>query len=157
MKNSTSGETQRVSFPSVSLATKSCHHAYTYAMFLITPLFISMPVEVKPRKMAIFCDSFHASSYYMSTETASALMFKNFEKCVNRSSIFNKVPTIDLQLYYKWIPSKALFKVFNHTTESEMYSDGAFCENTYWFLTVNYFRKRLRLTVSDRTLSVSLE
>ena len=123
MKNSTSGETQRVSFPSVSLATKSCHHAYTYAMFLITPLFISMPVEVKPRKMAIFCDSFHASSYYMSTETASALMFKNFEKCVNRSSIFNKVPTIDLQLYYKWIPSKALFKVFNHTTESEMYSE----------------------------------
>ena len=70
-------------------------------MFLITLLFISMPVEAKPRKMAIFCDSFHASSYYMSTETASALMFQNFEKNVNRSSIFNKIASIGLQLYYK--------------------------------------------------------
>ena len=56
-----------------------------------------MPVEVKPRKMAIFCVSFHASSYCMSTETASALMFENFEKNVNRCSIFNKVATIGIQ------------------------------------------------------------
>ena len=44
-------------------------------MFLITLLFISMPVEAKPRKMAIFCVSFHTSSYCMSTETASARNF----------------------------------------------------------------------------------
>ena len=50
-------------------------------------------------------------------------MFQNFEKYVNTSSIFNKVGTIGLQLYYIWIPSKAFFKVFNHTTESEMYSE----------------------------------
>ena len=40
----------------------------------------------------------------MSTEVASALMLQNFEKYVNRSSIFNKVAAIGLQLYYKWIP-----------------------------------------------------
>ena len=70
-------------------------------MFLITLLFISMPVEAKPRKKAIFSGSLHASSYYMSTETASALMLQNFEKYINRSSIFNKVATTGLQLYYK--------------------------------------------------------
>ena len=37
----------------------------------------------------------------MSTEVASALMFQNFEKYVNRSSIFNKVATIGLQFNYK--------------------------------------------------------
>ena len=70
-------------------------------MFLITLLFIGMPVEAKPRKMVILCVSFHASSYCISTETASALMFQNFEKYVNRCSIFNKVAPIGLQLYYK--------------------------------------------------------
>ena len=87
-------------------------------MFLITLLFISIPVEVKPKKMAIFCVSFHASSYYMSIETASTLTFQNFEKYVNRCSIFNKVATVGLQHYYKSIPSKTFFKVFNHNTES---------------------------------------
>ena len=70
-----------------------------------------MPVEAKPRKMAIFCVSFHASSYCMSTETASALMFQNFEKYVNRCSLFNKVATIGLQLYYKSIPSKMFLRL----------------------------------------------
>ena len=52
----------------------------------------------------------------MSTEVASALMFQNFEKYVNKSSIFNKVAAIGLQLCYKWIP------VSDHSTESEAYS-----------------------------------
>ena len=82
-----------------------------------------MPVEAKPRKMAIFCVSFHASSYCMSTETASGLMFQNIEKYVNRCSIFNKVLTIGLRLYYKSIPLKVFFKVSNHNTESEVYSE----------------------------------
>ena len=59
----------------------------------------------------------------MSTETAGALMFQNFEKYVNRCSIFNKAATIGLQLYYKWIISKVFIKVFNHNTRSEMYSE----------------------------------
>ena len=54
-------------------------------------------------------------------EVASALMFQNFEKYVNRSSVFNKVATIGLQLYYKWIP--VFFKVSDHWTESEAYSE----------------------------------
>ena len=79
--------------------------------------------EASWRQMAIFCASFHASSYYMSAETASALMFQIFQKYVNRCSIFNKVATLGLQLYFKWIPSKVFFKVFNHNTESEIYSE----------------------------------
>ena len=78
--------------------------------FLYPLSFISMPVEVKPRKMAIFCVSFHASSYCMSTETASALMFQNVEKYVNRCLIFNKVASICLQIYHKWIPSKVFLR-----------------------------------------------
>ena len=41
----------------------------------------------------------------------------------NRSLIFNKVATIGLQFYYKRIPSYAFFKFFNHSTESEVYSE----------------------------------
>ena len=65
-------------------------------MLLITLSFISMSVEAKLRKMPIFCVSFHAFSCYMSTERASALMFQNVEKYVQRCSIFNKVATIGL-------------------------------------------------------------
>ena len=46
------------------------------------------------QEMAVFCEfcvSFHASSYCMLTERTSALMFQNYEKYVNKSSIFNKV------------------------------------------------------------------
>ena len=48
--------------------------------------------------------SFYTSSYCMSTEAASALMFQNFEKYIKMSSIFNKLATIGQQLYYKRIP-----------------------------------------------------
>ena len=60
--------------------------------------------------MAVFCVSFYTSSYCVLTEAASAVMFQNFEKYVKRSSVFNEVVTLVLQLYYKWIPSKVFFK-----------------------------------------------
>ena len=59
----------------------------------------------------------------MSPEAARALMFPNFEKYARRSSVFDKVGTIDLQLYYKLIPSKMFSKVFNPSTESEAYPE----------------------------------
>ena len=51
--------------------------------------------------MAVFCVSFCTSLYCMLTEAASAAMFQNFEKYVKRSSVFNEVVTLVLQLYYK--------------------------------------------------------
>ena len=56
----------------------------------------------------------------MTKEVASALMFQNFEKYVNRSSIFNKVAL----WVYNFITNEFLFfKVFNHSTELEAYSE----------------------------------
>ena len=99
-----------------------------------------------------FCVSFLASSYCMLTETTSALMFQNFEKYVNRSSIFNKVAL----WVYNFITNEFLFfKVFNHSAELEEYSEP--CQTSEMkglarifigFLVVSYFRKTLRLKYS---------
>ena len=53
----------------------------------------------------------------MTTEVASALMFQNFEKHVHRSSIFNKVATVGPKM------NSCFFKVSDHSTESEAYSE----------------------------------
>ena len=99
-----------------------------------------------------FCVSFLASSCCMLTETTSALMFQNFEKYVNRSSIFNKVAL----WVYNFITNEFLFfKVFNHSAELEEYSEP--CQTSEMtglarifigFLVVSYFRKTLRLKYS---------
>ena len=63
-------------------------------MPLITILFKSMRVELKPKKWLYFVDfvsSFYASLYYILTERTSALMFQNYDKYVNKSSIFIQV------------------------------------------------------------------
>ena len=61
-----------------------------------------------------FCVSFHASSYCTLIETTTALMFQNFEKYVNRYSIFNKVAL----WVYNFVTNEFLFfKVFNDSTE----------------------------------------
>ena len=85
--------------------------------------------------MAVFCGfcvSFHASSYCMLTERTSALMFQNYEKYVNKGFLF--------------------FKVFNHSTEIEAYSEPCqtskmkgFARIFVVFLVVDYFRETLRL------------
>ena len=85
----------------------------------------------------------------MLTERTSALMFQNYEKYVNKSSIFNKVALWG----YNFITNEFLFfKDFNHSTESEAYSEP--CETSQMkgfarifigFLAGNYFRKTLRL------------
>ena len=113
-----------------------------------------MWVEPKPSKcqMAVFCGfcaSLHACSYCMLTERTSALMFQNYEKYVNKSSIFNKVALWG----YNFITNEFLFfKVFNHSTELEAYSEPCQTSNMKGFarifivfLVVNYFRKTLRL------------
>ena len=81
----------------------------------------------------------------MLTETTSALMFQNFEKYVNRSLIFNKV----VLWAYNFITNEFLFfKVFNHSTELEEYSEPCqtskekgFARIFIGFLVVSYFRK----------------
>ena len=95
------------------------------------------------------CVSFHASSYCMLTERTSALMFQNYDKYVNESSIFNKVALWG----YNFITNEFLFlKVFDHSTELEACSES--CETSNMkgfarifivFLVVNCFRKTLRL------------
>ena len=107
----------------------------------------------QPQEMAVFCEfcvSFHASLYCMLTERTSALMFQNYEKYVNKSSIFNKVA---LWGYNPFITNEfLLFKVFNHSTELEACSEPCQTSNVKGFarilivfLGVNYFRKTLRL------------
>ena len=79
----------------------------------------------------------------------SALMFQNFEKYVNKSSIFNKVALWGSN----FITNKFLFfKVFNYSTELEAYSEPCqtskmkgFARIFIGFLVVNYFRKTLGL------------
>ena len=85
----------------------------------------------------------------MLTERTCALMFQKYEKYVNKSSIFNKVALWG----YKFITNEFLFfKVFNHSTELEAYSEPrqtsnmkGFARIFIVFLVVNYFRKTLRL------------
>ena len=97
-----------------------------------------------------FCVSFHDYLYCMLTERTSALMFQNYEKYVNKSSIFNKVA---LWGYNPFITNEfLLFKVFNHSTELEACSEPcqtsnvkSFARILIVFLGVNYFRKTLRL------------
>ena len=87
----------------------------------------------------------------MLTERTSALMFQNYEKYVNKSSIFKKV-----ELWgYNFITNEFLvFKVFNHSTELEAYSEPCQISNMkgfarifILFLVVNYFRKRSVLNI----------
>ena len=70
--------------------------------------------------MAVFCGfcvSFHASSYCMLTEIKAAVMFQNFDKYI----IFNKVALIGL---CNFIANGLLFfRVFDHSTELEAYSE----------------------------------
>ena len=96
-----------------------------------------------------FCVSFHASSNCMLTEKTSALMFQNYEKYVNKGSILNKVALWG----YSFITNEFLFfKVFNHISELQAYSEPCQTSNMKGFarifivvLIVNYFCKTLRL------------
>ena len=121
-------------------------------MPLITLLFKSMQVEPKPQKWLYFVGffvSFHSSSYCMLTQRTSALLFQNYEKYVNKSSIFNKVALWT----YNFITNEFLFfKVFDHISELEACSEPCQTSNMkgfarifILFLVVNYFRKTLRL------------
>ena len=104
------------------------------------------------QEMAVFCEfcvSFHASSYCMLTERTSALMFQNFEKFVNKSSLFNKVALWGSNFMTNEF---LFFKVLNHSIEFEAYSEP--CQTSKMkgfigifigFLVVNYFRKTIRL------------
>ena len=85
----------------------------------------------------------------MTTEVASALMFQNFEKYVNRSSIFNKVATKGLKLYYKNI---SVFSRFLITVQNQKRIQNPVKHlrwsgllEIYWHLAVSYFRKTFRL------------
>ena len=102
--------------------------------------------------MAVFCGfcvSLHASLYCTLIERTSALIFQNYEKYVNKSSLFNKVALWG----YNVIANEFLFfKVFNHSTELEAYSEPCQTSNMKGFailfivfLVVNYFRKPLLL------------
>ena len=85
----------------------------------------------------------------MLIERTSALIFQNYEKYVNKSSIFNKVALWGCNV----ITNKFLFfKVFNHSAELEAYSKPCQTSNmkgfpivVIVFLVVNYFRKTLCL------------
>ena len=85
----------------------------------------------------------------MLTEKTSALMFQNYEKYVNKSSIFNTVALWG----YSFITNEFLFfKVFNHISELEAYSEPCQTSNMKGFArifivfsVVNYFRKTLPL------------
>ena len=83
----------------------------------------------------------------MLTERASALMFQNYEKYVNKNSIFNKVAPLG----YNCIKNELLF-----FTETELYSETCqtskmkgFARIFIGFLVVNYIRKTLRLKYLD--------
>ena len=85
----------------------------------------------------------------MLTERTSALMFQNYEKYVNKSSIFNKVA---LWGYNVTTNEFLFFKVFNHSAELEAYLEPCQTSNmkgfaiiVIVFLVVNYFRKTLCL------------
>ena len=102
--------------------------------------------------MAVFCGfcvSLHACLYCTLIERTSALIFQNYEKYVNKSSLFNKVALWG----YNVIANEFLFfKVFNHSTELEAYSEPCQTSNMKGFailfivfLVVNYFRKTLLL------------
>ena len=116
------------------------------------PFFQKNAVGTLTQEVVVFCGFsviFHASSYRMLTERTSALMFQNFEKFVNKSSLFNKVALWGSN----FITNEFLFfKVLNHSTELEAYSEP--CQTSTMkgfigifigFLVVNYFRKTVRL------------
>ena len=104
------------------------------------------------QEMVVFCGFsviFNASSYCMLTERTSPLMFQNFEKFVNKSSLFNKVALWGSNFMTNEF---LFFKVLNHSIEFEAYSEP--CQTSKMkgfigifigFLVVNYFRKTIRL------------
>ena len=88
-------------------------------------------------------------------------MFQNYEKYVNKSSIFNKVALWG----YNFITNEFLFfKVFNHSTELDACSEPcqtsnmkSFARIFIVFLVVNYFSQNAPSYIFGRVLNTPLD